>query len=198
MATSDQSPRPRGILGYVLPSRFNARTAIWLVNSRRTLHLSQYSDRSILPQQNLLSLLLFGFLRSNEGLEKWHSNYWIRLSYDMKNYVDRGGYNRLVEKDTLSPGTSRFAVPFSVDILQYSEYWWHFTGYRKRLPNLVNVDQLWRSSQGLSQSETEKCFEWIMIRWLRLNLKWLLHVVKFNSFIPSSKFHGKPINVISF
>ena len=89
MATSDQSPRPRGILGYVLPSRFNARTAIWLVNSRRTLHLSQYSDRSILPQQNLLSLLLFGFLWSNEGLEKWLSNYWIRLSYDMKNYVDR-------------------------------------------------------------------------------------------------------------
>ena len=116
MATSDLSPRPRGILGYVLPSRFSARTAIWLVNSRRTLHLSQYSDRSILPQQNLVSLLLFGFLWNNEGLEKWHSNYWIRLSYDLKNYVDRGGYNRLVEKDTLSPGTSRFAVPFSVEV----------------------------------------------------------------------------------
>ena len=78
---------------------------------------------------------------SNEGLEKWHSNYWIRLSYDMKNYVDRGGYNRLVEKDTLSPGTSRFAVPF-LSI---------FSNTDDILLDIENVFQIWSTSTGFEE-----------------------------------------------
>ena len=59
----------------------------------------------------------------------------------MKNYVDRGGYNRLVEKDTLSPGTSRFAVPF-LSI---------FSNTDDILLDIENVFQIWSTSTGFEE-----------------------------------------------
>ena len=64
----------------------------------------------------------------------------------------------------LRPRASQFFDSFSGDILYY---WRHFTGYRKRLPNLLSASWFQRNSRGI----------WVILIlfcWNHRNLKWLV------------------------